>query len=139
MKEIEYCIKKCGGKIVKMFEKEIWIDINKNNIRKLINNLKNISFPFLSGISANDYNNYTELIYHVSIFMKKEILLNIKVKVYKKEYVINTITDIVPGAEIAEREKREMLGIDFDGLKNKENVFLSKSIKIKPWRKENEL
>ena len=44
----------------------------------------------------------------------------------------------IPGVEYSEREIREMLGIDFDGLPNKALIFLPEDWDetIKPWRRD---
>ncbi|MDG6221205.1 MAG: NADH-quinone oxidoreductase subunit C, partial [Candidatus Thermoplasmatota archaeon] len=49
-----------------------------------------------------------------------------------------TISHIVPGAVITEREKQEFLGITIDGIPDPRRLFLTENLPegLYPWRKD---
>ncbi len=56
----------------------------------------------------------------------------------KKILKIPTITDLIPGAQTAEREIKEMFGVNFEGLPNLPNIFLPNDFKkgVYPLRRD---
>jgi len=56
----------------------------------------------------------------------------------KKDLVMPSLWERIPGIEYSEREMREMLGVDFAGLPNKALIFLPEDWNedIKPWRRD---
>jgi membrane-bound hydrogenase subunit beta len=80
--------------------------------------------------------------YHFALFREagkgKRLGVTISVEVPKTDPVMPSLWGRIPGVEYSEREMREMLGIDFDGLPNKALVFLPEDWNedIKPWRRD---
>jgi len=68
----------------------------------------------------------------------KKMSLCISVAVPKADLRMPSLWSRIPGVEYSEREMREMLGIDFEGLPNKGLVFLPEDWNedIKPWRRD---
>lgn len=85
-------------------------DALKDTIRYLVNDLE---FKHLSTITATDLGAEMELIYHLAY--KGSIELSLRVNVPKNNPNVPTITDIIPGAVLYEREAHEMLGVTFEG------------------------
>jgi len=56
----------------------------------------------------------------------------------KSKPIIETITDIIPGALIAEQEKQEMLGVKVKGIPKDQRVFIPNEFPkdVYPWRRD---
>ena len=46
----------------------------------------------------------------------KEVGVTFEVEVLKTNPVVPTISDLIPGAVYSEREKREMIGVEIEGI-----------------------
>ncbi len=82
--------------------------------------LKNIEDSMLSTITGVDLGNEIELNYH----MVCEGTVTLKNRVPKEKPVTKTITDILPGANLYEREVFDLLGVVFEGHPNLERLLL---------------
>jgi membrane-bound hydrogenase subunit beta len=80
-------------------------------------------------------------VYHFSLFhggRGRELSLNITVILPKSDPVIETITDLIPGALISEQEKQEMLGVKIQGIPKDSRVFIADDFPkdVYPWRRD---
>ncbi|MBE3035635.1 MAG: NADH-quinone oxidoreductase subunit C, partial [Candidatus Atribacteria bacterium] len=80
-------------------------------------------------------------IYFFSLYYgkrSKEISLNLATSLPKNNLKIPTITDLIPGAQTAEREIKEMLGVTIEDLPDLAYVFLPKDFPkgVYPLRKD---
>jgi membrane-bound hydrogenase subunit beta len=120
----------------------IWLQINPEDFKDTVDFLCSIyQYPHFAIISGNDKGENIELIYHFSIYYGerfKETSVSFKVNLPKKILKIQTITDLIPGAQTAEREIKEMFGVNFEGLPDLPNIFLPKDFKkgIYPLRRD---
>ena len=119
----------------------IWLKINPEDLKNAVKLLSTIHFPHLAIISGNDMGEEIELIYHFSIYYGarfKEISIDLSIHLPKKDLRIPTITDLIPGAQVTEREMKEMMGITVEGLPELPNLFLPRdfSKNIYPFRKD---
>jgi len=120
----------------------IWMKIDKSVFRDTVKHLATLQkYPHLAVASGNDLGKTIELIYHFSIYYGghlDEISINISVELPKSKPEIETITDIIPGALITEREKQEMLGVKIKGIPDSRRVFISDDFPkgMYPWRKD---
>jgi len=106
---------------------EIWMEINKDAFRKAVEAMFEIDYPHLHFITGEDVGEVIKMIYSFGLFHSHpwgEVSIVMKLDLPKSNLVLPTITDLMIGAETNEREIREMLGIEFDGLKNKRHLFL---------------
>ncbi|MCX8189985.1 MAG: NADH-quinone oxidoreductase subunit C [Candidatus Diapherotrites archaeon] len=118
----------------------LWATIDPKNIHGVVRKISLLQKdPHFSVSSGTDLGNEIELLYHFALNYakpKSQVLLTLRVKLPKSSPVIDTITDIIPGAEISEKEKREFFGIEFRGLPPG-NAFLDESLAgVHPWRKD---
>ena len=106
----------------------IWLQINPEDLKNIIKFLCSITpFPHFAMISGNDIGENIELIYHFSIYYGerfKETSISLVTHLSKKNLKILTITDLIPGAQTAEREIKEMFGVTIKGLPDLPNIFL---------------
>ncbi len=91
--------------------------------------------------SGYDLGDTIELVYHFSLFhgeRGRELSLNITVSLPKDNPVIDTITDLIPGALISEQEKQEMLGVKIHGIPKDARVFVADDFPkdVYPWRRD---
>ncbi len=65
------------------------------------------------------------------------MLFTLRVKLPKQRPKMKTITDLIPGAMISEKEKREFFGIKIEGLAPGK-MFLDDSLSgVYPWRRDS--
>jgi formate hydrogenlyase subunit 5 len=82
--------------------------------------LKKVEDSYLSTITGVDLENEIELNYH----MICEGTITLKTRVPREKPVTKTITDILPGANLYEREVFDLLGVVFEGHPNLERLLL---------------
>lgn len=82
--------------------------------------LKHVEDAELSTISGTDLGNEIELNYHMACGGT----VTLKNRVSREKPIIKTITDILPGANLYEREAFDLLGVTFEGHPNLERLML---------------
>ena len=85
--------------------------------------LKHVKDAELSTISGVDLGNAIELNYHMACGG----VVTLKIRVSREKPVTQTITDILPGANLYEREVFDLLGVVFEGHPNLERLMLPES------------
>lgn len=119
----------------------IWLEVKRETFKEAVKVLAGIHYPHIAIIAGNDTGESIDLIYLFSIYygeIFKEISINIKVSLDRKKPSIESITDIIPGAQTTERETKEMFGVEFVGLPDMHNIFLPHDFPkdIFPFRKD---
>lgn len=106
--------------------KELWLTIKPEAFRKAVEEIFAIDYPHLHFITGEDRGgDVITMIYSFGVFHSHpwgEISVVLKFDLPKDNLVLPTITDLMIGAETNEREIREMLGVEFEGLKNKRHL-----------------
>lgn len=82
--------------------------------------LKNVEDTQLSTITGVDLGNEIELNYHMAC----DGTVTLKTRVSREKPVTKTITDILPGANLYEREVFDLLGVVFEGHPNLQRLLL---------------
>jgi NADH:ubiquinone oxidoreductase subunit C len=97
---------------------------------------KKMGFNHISTITGVDVGKEIEVIYHLNHEGKTE--LSLKTRVTKKNSVLPTITNIIPGATLYEREIHELLGVKFKNHPDLSPLILPENwpSKVHPLRKE---
>jgi len=94
--------------------RRIFILINKKVFTKTVRHLKRkMGFSHVSTITGVNVGKEIEVIYHLN--RGGTIELSLKVRVAKDKPILPTITDLIPGATLYEREVHDLLGITFKG------------------------
>ncbi len=94
--------------------RRILIEVRRDAFKKAIQYLtQKAIFTHISTITGIDVGDEIEAIYHLSRDGKIE--LSLKVRTPKDNPVLPTITDIIPGATLYEREVHDLLGVMFEG------------------------
>lgn len=112
---VEELKKKLGPGVIegfKMREGRFIVVLDKGALLEAISWLFNEKKARLSTISVVDLGLDFEVLYHMTI---KGSYVNLKVKVPKERPLLSSITSIVPGASMIEREVQDLFGVSFEG------------------------
>jgi len=122
--------------------RDIWVRFEREAYISLVDRLRTIDFLHFHVMSGNDDGDVVTLNVHCSLFREAgaghRIGITLSVPIPKNDLVIPSLGTRIPGTEFSEREMREMLGIQFEGLVNTNLVFLPEDWdeEIKPWRRD---
>jgi len=94
-----------------------------------------LGFEHLSMISAVDYDNRFELVYHITSYQHK-LLLELITTTPKEDPSIESISAIWGGANWQEREAYDLMGIRFNNHPKLERILLPKDYMYHPLRKD---
>lgn len=127
----------------KVMRRSLWVTIERERLNDVVQYLIEIveDFPHFSVISAADFEDDIELNYHFTVGYGKrfeEVAITFKLHAPKKNLIVASITDLVPAAVYSEREIHEMMGVEFDGLKDTRHLFLTADFPkgVYPWRRD---
>jgi NADH:ubiquinone oxidoreductase subunit C len=94
--------------------RRIFVKIEKTALKKTVSfMIENLEIGHLSTITGVDLGEEIEIIYHLAY--KGAIEVSLRLSVPKKEPKIPTITDLIPGAVLYEREVHDLFGVEFEG------------------------
>jgi len=133
--------RRTGGTLKTTFV-HLWFHVETSLFKEAVRHLFTFEqYPHFAVTSGYDLGVTIELVYHFSLFhgeRGKELSLNMTVTLPKENSVIDTITDLIPGALISEQEKQEMLGIKILGIPKNIRVFVADDFPkdIYPWRRD---
>jgi membrane-bound hydrogenase subunit beta len=132
----------CRGEgVKKTMSRNIWIRIDRPLLKPAIKRLIGIRFPHFAVIAGNDLGEEIELLYIFSVFYGTrfgEYMVTFGVRLPKTDLTIPTITDLIPGALLSEREKQEFFGIRVTDIPDGRRLFLPDDFPqgVYPWRKD---
>ncbi len=93
-------------------------------------------FDYLTSITAVDYENYFELVYHL-VSLKYNHSLVIKTQCHgRDEPVAPSLVSLWQGADFQEREIYDLMGIRFDAHPNMKRILLWDGFQGHPLRKD---
>ena len=115
------------------------LSVKSESLFELISFLKTtleFEFNYLSSISAVDYFDYFEVVYHLTS-MEHNHSLVVKTHCYGREnLVVPSIVSLYQGANFQEREIYDLMGIRFEDHPNMKRMFLWESFQGHPLRKD---
>jgi len=120
----------------------IWVTVRPGDFKSVVKHLFKLQeFPHFSVSSGFDAGKEIEIINHFTLNYAKPgamVLLSVKVSLPKKKPEMETITDLIPGAWVSEKEKQEFLGVKIRGIEPG-RLFLDDSLPkgVYPWRKDS--
>ena len=116
-----------------------YIFVKPEALTKIIAFLKitpEFDFDFLNSITAVDYFDYFEVVYHLTS-MKHNQSLVVKTRVYGRDnLVVPSIVNIYQGADFQEREVYDLMGIKFEGHPHMKRIVLWDGFEGHPLRKD---
>ncbi|MGQ4915835.1 MAG: NADH-quinone oxidoreductase subunit C [Candidatus Asgardarchaeia archaeon] len=108
----------------KIVKRRLFVDVATESFREILKFLdESFEICFLHTITAVDTTSEFELLYHIFIGEKK-VNLNLRIKISRDSPKVPTITDIMPAANVYEREVHDLFGIVFEGHPHLERLIL---------------
>jgi len=117
--------------------RRIFVDVRTPRLKQAIAFLKDkMEFTHLSTITGIDVGNRIEALYHLC--RRGALELSLRVEVPMERPTLPTITDVIPGASLYEREVHDLLGVVFEGHPDLSPLLLPEGWKegVYPLRKE---
>ncbi len=120
---------------IKVFKRRVFvtvpIEIYKEVIRYLVEEL---GFNHVQAMTGLDAGKFIEVMLHLG----RGITITVRTRIEKDRSVLSTITDLVPGASLHEREIHDLLGVVFEGHPNLTRVIVPEGWpeNVYPLRKE---
>jgi NADH-quinone oxidoreductase subunit C len=118
---------------------ESGITVNSDSLYDVISFLKtspDYNFNYLSDITAVDYFDYFDVVYHLTSTVHNHSLV-IKTRCYGRENLsVPSIVELYKGANVQEREIYDLMGINFEGHPNMKRLFLWDGFQGHPLRKD---
>lgn len=115
----------------------VWVRPGEiGNVCKHLREDPNQGFDLLNGITAVDWVNCFELVYHITS-MARNVRGVIKSRVYgRDDPTIPSVTSVWSGAGLQEREIYDLMGVTFDGHPDLRRIFLWEGFQGFPLRRD---
>ncbi|MBM3933753.1 MAG: NADH-quinone oxidoreductase subunit C [SAR202 cluster bacterium] len=95
-----------------------------------------MDFNYLVAVSAVDYVEYFEMVYHLRSLRKNHNAV-LKTRLYgRNRPAVASVMDVWKGADLQEREVWDLMGIHFDGHPNMKRILLWEGFEGHPLRKD---
>jgi len=106
--------------------------------------VNSLGFDHVKSVTAIDYQqeNKIDMVYHISSFLNAElakVIFELRTSINRQDPKIHSLIDVWPSAEYPERETLDLMGVTFDGLPQKERLFLMENFEGFPLRKDFKL
>jgi NADH-quinone oxidoreductase subunit C len=111
--------------------------VDRERLLEVLTMLKNSpehQFNLLSNLTAVDYLDYFEVIYHLYSLPLKQFI-TIKTRCTHEQAYVPSVTAIWPSADFQEREVYDLLGIGFTGHPNLRRILMPDDFPEHPLRK----
>ena len=117
---------------------DVWITPDSLfEVAKFLKKNSELDFKFLTAITAVDYIEYFEIIYHL-LSMRRNRSAILKIQCFGRENpTVASVVDVWQGAELQEREIWDLMGINFDGHPNMKRILLWEGYPGHPLRKDS--
>lgn len=125
------------GSVIDSCDGDVLIELASiPNVARYLKDTEGLEFAFLSSITAVDYVEYFELVYHLtSLKLNQSVVL--KAHCYgRDELNAPSVTGIWRGADFQEREVWDLFGIRFEGHPNLKRILLWEGFPGHPLRKD---
>ena len=114
-----------------------YIKVGPADILPLMQSLREqIGMNYLANLTAVDYTEEFEVVYHLYAIPNNGLKLAVKTRVPRDEAVLPSISAIYPTADWQEREAFDLMGIRFSGHPNLVRVLLPDDFEGHPLRKD---
>ena len=125
------------GAAVESTQTDVWVlPEHMLPVAQLLKDDPAFDFSFLNALSAVDYVEYFEMVYHL-LSLRRNASLVVKSRVYgRDDPVIDSVYSVWKGADLQEREVWDLMGIHFEGHPNMKRVLLWEGFPGHPLRKD---
>jgi len=105
-------------------------------VAEFLKNTSGLDFDYLNNLTAVDYLDYFEIVYHLSS-LKHNHSLVLKTRCYdREEPVVASVVGLWRAADLQEREVYDLMGITFEGHPNLKRLFLWEGFDGHPLRRD---
>ena len=106
------------------------------DVCRLLKETPGLEFNLLNAISAVDYVEYFEMVYHLTSTIHNQSAI-LKAKIYGRENLaVPSVVNVWQGADLQEREVWDLMGIAFTGHYNLKRVMLWEGFPGHPLQKD---
>lgn len=125
------------GAAVDHNQTDVWVaPENILEAARLLKDDESLDFSFLNAVTAVDYVEYFEMIYHL-LSLRRNSSLVVKSRVPGRENLeVPSVYEVWKGADLQEREVWDLMGIRFDGHPNMKRILLWEGFPGHPLRKD---
>ena len=125
------------GAVVDFNQTDVWVEPGSIlDTARLLKDDESLDFSFLNSVSAVDYVEYFELVYHL-LSLRRNSSLVVKSRVLGRENPqAPSVYDVWKGADLQEREVWDLMGIHFEGHPNMKRILLWEGFPGHPLRKD---
>jgi len=119
-------------------ETDVWVQPDSvAGVARFLKDTDGLDFAYLNALSAVDYVEYFELVYHL-LSMRRNHSVVLKTRIYGRESpTAQSVFDVWQGADLQEREVWDLMGIHFDGHPNMKRIMLWEGFPGHPLRKDS--
>ena len=116
---------------------DVWVEPSSIlEVARFLRDDPDLDFAFLTAISAVDYVEYFELVYHL-VSMRRNHKLVVKSRVFGRDDLsVPSVIEVWQGADLQEREIWDLMGIRFEGHPNMKRILLWEGFPGHPLRKD---
>ena len=116
---------------------DVWITPETiPDVARYLKETEDLDFKFLSSLTAVDYIEYFEIVYHL-VSMRRNTSVVIKSRTFGRENPsVPSVTNVWAGANLQEREVWDLMGIHFEGHPNLKRILLWEGFPGHPLRKD---
>ena len=117
---------------------EAWVIVHPESLFQVGQFLKvtpDLEFDYLTSITAVDYLDYLEVVYHLTSIKHNHSLV-LKVRCSREKPQLPSLVGLWRGADLQEREVYDLLGIRFSGHPNLKRLFLWEGFQGYPLRRD---
>ena len=118
-------------------DRSVWVrPIRTAEVARFLRDDPSMDFQFLNSVSAVDYIEYFEVVYHLTSLRQQHTAI-IKARVYGREAPsLPSVYHVWRGADLQEREVWDLMGVRFEGHPNMKRILLWEGFEGHPLRKD---
>ena len=118
---------------------KVTVVVNSKSLYQVAEFLKNtleLDFDYLNDLTAVDYLDYFEVVYHLTS-LKHNHSLVLKTRCYEREKpIVSSVVSLWRAADFQEREVYDLMGITFEGHPNLKRLLLWEGFAGHPLRRD---
>ena len=125
------------GSVEQWDESAVWILPDRTaELARFLRDDPALDFSFLNSISAVDFIEYFEVVYHLTSLQHQHTAV-VKTRVYgRDDLAVPSVYQVWRGADFQEREIWDLMGVRFDGHPNMKRIMLWEGFEGHPLRKD---
>ena len=125
------------GAVVEYNQTDVWVKpCSILETARLLKDDESLDFSFLNAVTAVDYVEYFEMVYHL-LSLRRNSSLVVKSRLYGRENLeAPSVYEVWKGADLQEREVWDLMGIHFEGHPNMKRILLWEGFPGHPLRKD---